>query len=133
MIKRLLRGSKLYSILFFKCPRCHRGAVFKDSNPYKLSRIFKMYENCSHCGLHYEIEPNFFYGSMYVSYGYAVAVFVATYVIMNIFGSPGVWDVVQVLAIVMLIAVPLVFRLSRITWLNLFVKYNPDKKGRSLK
>jgi hypothetical protein len=32
-----------------------------------------MHEKCSHCGLIYQIEPSFFYGAMYVSYGLNVA------------------------------------------------------------
>lgn len=132
MIRRL-KGSKVYSVLRFKCPRCQEGDVFVSSNPYNLSKMFKMYEHCPHCGLKYEIEPNFFYGSMYVSYGYSVAVFVATYIIMSLIYDPGIVDVVIALAAVLLIGTPLIFRLARITWLNMFIKYNPDKRGAKLK
>ncbi len=92
-----------------------------------------MHEHCPHCGLRYEIEPAFFYGAMYVSYGYGVALFVATYVIMRMFYTPSVWEVVIALAAIILLGSPLIFRLARITYLNLFVKYNPDKRGPKLK
>jgi len=127
------KGSKFYSIISFSCPRCQEGKVFKVKNPYRLDKTFQMHETCSNCGLRYEIEPSFFYGSMYVSYGYTVAIFVATYVIMNLIYNPGIWDIVIALAIVLLLGSPLILRLSRITWLNIFVKYNPDKRGPSLK
>ncbi len=127
------KGTKVYSVLHFKCPRCHEGEVFETRNPYLLSKLFKMHENCGHCGLRYEIEPSFFYGAMYVSYGYSVAFFVATYIIMNWIYEPDIWDIVIALAIILLLCTPLIFRLSRITWLNLFVKYNPDKRGPRLK
>ncbi len=127
------KGSKLYSILKFKCPRCHEGRIFESSNPYNLRKIFKMEETCSHCGLRYEIEPAFFYGAMYVSYGYAVAIFVATYVIMNWVYDPGVWDMVIALAVILFFGSPLLFRLARITWMNLFIKYRPDKRGGNFK
>jgi hypothetical protein len=40
-----------------------------------------MHDNCSHCGLKYQIEPSFFYGAMYVSYGLNVAVGIAAFII----------------------------------------------------
>lgn len=127
------KGSKLYSIFRFKCPRCHEGEVFESRNPYDLSRMFKMKDTCSNCGFRYEIEPGFFYGAMYVSYGYTVAVFVATYIIMNLIYDPSIIDVVIALAILLVIGSPLIFRLARITYLNLFVKYRPEKRGAKLK
>jgi uncharacterized protein (DUF983 family) len=123
------KGSKIYSIFNCRCPRCHEGEVFEDDNPYKLSKLFKMNQNCPHCGLRYEIEPNFFYGSMYVSYGYSVAIFAATYIIMNLFFEPSIRQVIGVLLAVVIVLAPLVFRLARITWLNTFVPYDPNKRG----
>lgn len=127
------KGSKLYSILHFKCPRCHEGEVFETRNPYRLSKLFQLNEVCSHCGLRYQIEPSFFYGAMYVSYGYSVALFVATYFVMEMLYEPKVFHVVIALALVLLLLTPLIFRLSRITWMNLFIKYNPEKRGPKLK
>jgi hypothetical protein len=42
-----------------------------------------MKENCSHCGLRYQIE--FFYGAMYVSYGLNVALGIAAFIVSFIF------------------------------------------------
>lgn len=132
-LKLIPEGNKLYSILNFKCPRCHKGEVFKEKNPYKLGQMFAMHEHCAHCGLRYLIEPSFFYGAMYVSYGYSVAFFVATWVVMNLIYEPTIGQIVLALAVILLLTTPLTFRLARITWLNLFVKYNPDKRGPKLK
>jgi uncharacterized protein (DUF983 family) len=123
------KGSKIYSIFNFRCPRCHEGEVFEDNNPYKLSKLFKMHQNCAHCGLRYELEPSFFFGSMYVSYGYSVALFVATYILMNLFFEPSIKQIIAVLLAVVILLAPLVLRLARITWLNIFVPYDPNKKG----
>ena len=132
-MKILPKGSKLYSIINFKCPRCHEGDVFLNRNPYKLGSLFQMHENCPHCELRYQIEPSFFYGAMYVSYGYSVAFFVATYIIMSWIYEPEIIHVVIALAAILLVFTPFIFRLSRITWLNLFVKYKPDRRGPNLK
>jgi hypothetical protein len=45
-----------------------------------------MHDNCSHCGLKYQIEPSFFYGAMYVSYGLNVAGIAAFIISFIIFG-----------------------------------------------
>lgn len=127
------KGSKVYSIVHSKCPRCHEGEVFKNKNPYALGEMFQLHEHCSHCGLRYEFEPGVFYGAMYVSYGYSIALFVAVYVIMSLIYDPGVWDIVIALAAILILGSPLILRLSRITWLNLFIKYDPEKRGERLK
>lgn len=132
-MKIITRGNKLYSILFSRCPRCHEGKVFKRKNPYNLGHMFDMHENCPHCGLRYQIEPSFFYGAMYVSYAYTVAIFVVTYLVMSAIYDPSVLDVVIALAIILVLGAPLIFRISRITWLNIFVKYEPEKRGANLK
>ena len=36
-----------------------------------------MHQDCPHCGFHFEIEPGFFWGAMYISYAFSVAVSVA--------------------------------------------------------
>lgn len=107
--------------------------MFLNKNPYKLGSLFQMHENCPHCGLRYQIEPSFFYGAMYVSYGYSVAFFVATYIIMSWIYEPEIIHVVIALATILLVFTPFIFRLSRITWLNLFVRYKPDRRGPNLK
>ena len=79
------KGKKIYSIAKGKCPRCHEGNFFKHSfniNPLKFTEIQK---NCSNCNLKFMLEPSFFYGSMYVSYGVGIAFAVAAFVISYLF------------------------------------------------
>ncbi|WP_417589393.1 DUF983 domain-containing protein [Owenweeksia hongkongensis] len=125
----LPKGSKLYSIFKYKCPRCHQGEVFKSKSSYNLPRMFDMHEQCSNCELRYEFEPGFFYGAMYVSYGLTVALGVATYVLMQMFFEASVAQIILVLVGVLIVGSPLVLRLSRIIWMNLFIKYEPEKRG----
>jgi len=61
--------TKLYGIIFDKCPRCLSSNLFIDSNPYHLSNITKMHQKCATCGCNFEKETWFFYGAMYASYG----------------------------------------------------------------
>ena len=83
----LKKGSKLNSILTGSCPKCQNESMYLDKNMLHLTKILKMNENCSHCGLKYQIEPSFFYGAMYVSYGLnvgiGIAAFIVSYVLLN--------------------------------------------------
>jgi uncharacterized protein (DUF983 family) len=127
IIAMFKKGQKLYSIFKMKCPKCHEGDLFKTSNPYKLSEMANMHDRCEHCGCNYHPEPSFYYGSMYVSYGYTVAVFVAVFVLGKYVFGLGIPGIVTALAIVLVLVAPYLFRLSRATWANLFIKYQPNK------
>jgi len=63
------KGNKLQSVFLGSCPKCQGESMYKDQNPYHLGRVYKMSEKCSKCGFKYKIEPSFFFGAMYVSYG----------------------------------------------------------------
>ena len=119
------KGSKVYAVTKMKCPRCHEGDLFKSSNPYKLREMANMYTRCPVCNQAYEPEPNFYYGSMYVSYAYTVAIFVAVVVLVKVILNLNMWYTLGALALVLLLTGPYLFRLSRATWLALFVKYKP--------
>lgn len=107
--------------------------MFTTSNPYDLKRMFQMKENCSNCELKYMIEPAFFYGAMYASYGLTVALGVATYVLTTMFFDPTIFQIIGILMGVLIVTSPIILRLSRIIWMNIFIKYNPDKRGVSFK
>ena len=54
------KGTKIYSILFGVCPKCHNESMYVIKNPYQLYDTLKMYERCRHCSTKYKIEPSFF-------------------------------------------------------------------------
>ena len=59
----------LKAVLLGRCPRCHRGPIFKP-----LRRGFgAMYEACPVRGLVFLRESGYFLGAMYLSYGLGVA------------------------------------------------------------
>ncbi|KAB2813675.1 DUF983 domain-containing protein [Phaeocystidibacter luteus] len=121
------KGTKVYGILKNKCPRCHEGDVFPNKNPYQLSKLTKVNDHCDVCGQSFEPEPNFYYGAMYVSYGFNVALFVASFVIGKYILGLETAGVIALLVGVVLILTPYIFRLSRITWLHINVKYKKDE------
>lgn len=123
-----------WSVLTMRCPRCRRGDMFKNSNPFKklsLSYILDMYGHCPVCRQKFDLEPGFWYGTGYVSYGLAVLIsgftFIAWWIIIGIstddnriFG----WLIFN--SILLVIIQPWLMRFSRVIYLLFFVKYSEN-------
>jgi uncharacterized protein (DUF983 family) len=118
------KGSKLYSIFTGTCPKCHEESMYVNPNPYVLSEIFEMHKKCSNCGKKYRIEPYFFYVSMYVSYGVGVAFAVAAFVISYVFMESSLVTAVIVVIITLIAFSPIIMRLSRNIWINIFIHFD---------
>ena len=122
----LKKGTTLYSILTGTCPKCHQESMYEDKNPYHLSKIYTMNDHCSHCGLHYKIEPSFFYGAMYVSYGLTVAIGIATFIIANLFVGLNLIQTFIAIIVSLVVLTPITARLSRNIYINIFVHYEKE-------
>ena len=122
----LKKGTKLYSILTGSCPKCHAESMYKNSNPYVLTQLFKMNERCSNCQTKYKIEPSFFYGSMYVSYAVGIAFAVAAFVISFLFIGADLKTSFIAIVATLIVFMPIIIRLSRNIWINIFMKYDED-------
>ena len=123
MAKLIGKGSKLNSIFRKKCPRCQEGDFF-TSHSYDMKKVGNLHENCSECGLKYEMEPGFYQGAMYVSYALGVALFVTFWVSFNLFFpwmSTGLQ--VTIVAIASIGLTPGMYAYSKIIWANLFISY----------
>ncbi len=118
----------MYSVLKGKCPRCHEGDFFEYPFTFNPSKITKLHKTCSECDLKYMIEPSFFYGAMYVNYGLTVALGVTTFVISKVILDTSLLQAFMAVFVLLLLLAPVNLRLSRILWINMFVKYNSHKK-----
>tara|TARA_R110002072_G_scaffold4384_11_gene30763 strand:+ start:30540 stop:30917 length:378 start_codon:yes stop_codon:yes gene_type:complete len=123
----MLKGTKLYSIFTGSCPVCQSESMYEENNPYKLNKIFKMHERCSHCSTKYKIEPSFFYGAMYVSYGLGVAFAVAAFIVSYVFFGGGLMTSFISIVGTLVIFMPVIMRLSRNIWINIFMSYDKEK------
>ena len=130
------KPSFLLSLFASKCPRCRRGPMFKEPNPYKkikLSHIFDMHDNCPECGQKYDLETGFWYGTGYVSYALAVAISVTTFVAWMVLIGVSTEDnrVFYWLGfngVLLILLQPWMMRLSRVIYLCFFVKYDENYK-----
>ena len=122
-LQMLKKGSKLNSILTGTCPRCQNESMYLDKNPLHFSKILKMNEKCSHCGLKYQIEPSFFYGAMYVSYGLNVALGIASFIISYLILESSIEVAFISILVSNVVLFPFVLRWSRNIYINMFVSF----------
>ena len=85
-----------------------------------------MHERCSVCHTKYKIEPSFFYGAMYVSYGLGVAVAVAAFIISFVFLNSSMATAFFSIMGALILLMPLNMRLARNIWISFFISYDPE-------
>lgn len=122
------KQSMLYSIVNNKCPRCHEGSFFITNNPYNLPKFDKQHDHCEVCGESFEREPGFYYGSMYVSYAWTVAFGVGLFLLIVGLLDYDVVTFLVTFGILQVLLMPFFYRISRLTWINFFVRYKAPQK-----
>jgi hypothetical protein len=127
-----------WSLFTMKCPRCRKGPMFVNNNPWKLKQTFKMHKNCPECGQPYELEVGFWYGTAYVSY--------AITVLMCVFSFAAWWLIIGmsttdnrfywwmgINGVMLVLLQPWIMRFSRVVYLYFFVSYDEDYKNTEVK
>jgi uncharacterized protein (DUF983 family) len=117
------------AIIEAKCPKCRRGDMFVEPW-FKYSKFYAVNKHCPVCGFRYEIEPGFFFGAMYMSYAFIVAIFtIVGLLIYLFFEEPSIWLYIVGINLAVLLLLPLIFRYSRVLYLYLFggVSYEGDE------
>jgi uncharacterized protein (DUF983 family) len=120
-------ASDTAALLALRCPRCHEGKIF--TSPALSFKFADMPKVCPVCGQPTEPEPGFYFGAMFVSYAFSVAIFAVTAVALYfLFGDPDIWVYVVTVAIVAMLCTPLSVRYSRMLMLYWFggVHYQPN-------
>ena len=71
------------------------------------------------------IEPAFYFGALYVSYGITVALCIVTFIISKLILNVALLTSFITIFVVLILFIPVNLRLSRILWINMFVSYKP--------
>ncbi len=100
--------------------------MYVDQNAYNLKNIYTMHEKCGHCGLHYQIEPSFFYGAMYVSYGLTVAIGVVSFILAKVIIGLSLLQSFVAIIVALIALMPITARLSRNIYINIFVHFDKN-------
>ncbi|MDP1801259.1 MAG: DUF983 domain-containing protein [Bacteroidota bacterium] len=111
--------NKLISMVKEKCPNCGKGDVFYKNLPF-LS-LPKMKEDCDVCNYHFDREPGYFLGAMYISYGLAVLEGIITFLICYfLFPKMETLYVVLTVCAVMFILSMRNYKWSRVFYMYIF-------------
>jgi uncharacterized protein (DUF983 family) len=116
------------SILKCKCPKCREGKVFTQSNAYH-PKFGDTEPTCNNCGLRFEMEQGFWYGAMYISYAFGVAIAIPIMVILSYLTELEIYEIAFIVMLVLILSMPLLFRYSRSVWLHIFVRYDKNTKN----
>lgn len=116
----------VYSTVANKCPRCHKGKVFENNNPYSFKNGLTMHDSCSECNLKYEREPGFFYGALYVSYALMSGIFIVWFLADLLWLHMEAVNLVIIVVSSMLLLFSVVYRTARIVWMNFFIRFNKN-------
>jgi len=120
-------NSNTNAIFQSKCPRCRKGSMFQHS-AFNILGFSKMNEKCPECGLKFEVEPGFFFGAMYISYAFNVALMVAVGVALSVLFDPELWVYVVSVISASVLFLPFSFRFSRVLFLHFFggIDFDPQ-------
>jgi uncharacterized protein (DUF983 family) len=114
-------------MLKLKCPRCHEGNLFSVSNPWNLQRMLEMPDCCPVCGQDFKIEPGFYSGALWPSYPLVIALGLLLASLLLFYPDYYVL-IFSVIGFSMILLQPIIMRLGRAIWINIFIKYDPTYK-----
>jgi uncharacterized protein (DUF983 family) len=102
-----------------KCPRCAKGYVFKQD--VSIFKIPIMHATCETCNYHFDREPGYFLGAMYISYALAVLQGILTYILLYL-TVPSLSTFYEILIIILVIILfaRKNYKLSRIIYIHIF-------------
>jgi uncharacterized protein (DUF983 family) len=116
------------AIIEQRCPRCREGKLFLGP-AYGSFNFYKMKYQCEVCEQVFDPEPGFYFGAMYISYAFLVAISVTSWVFLHVVFKPSFTTYLVVILIANVLLLPLIFRYSRTLFLYGFggIKYSNRK------
>ena len=100
-----------------KCPRCREGKLYSVGllSYRKLSDVNKQ---CSVCEANFHPEPDFYYGAMYISYGFSVGLVITSLTAINLLVEiPKLWMYLTMVVALNIILLPAMLRYSKVLYL----------------
>lgn len=113
-------ASPAAALLALRCPHCHQGRLFTHS-ALNLAHFADMPAHCPVCAVPFEPEPGFYWGAMFISYAFSVAIVLAVGALVYVLGgNPDTWVYVLAVAAATLVLAPAALRYSRALMLYWF-------------
>ncbi len=126
------KGTKKYSVIHLKCPKCQEGNLFVHRNPYNLRTCLLMPDRCPVCNQDFQIEPGFYYGALWTSYPLVVLITIAVTSFFYLYLDVPLYVFIFILAFSMLGLQPYILRFGRAVWINVFVRFDKNKAVENL-
>ncbi|PSL07888.1 uncharacterized protein DUF983 [Cecembia rubra] len=117
------------AMLHGKCPSCREGNIF-PTRVFSYRKLTEVNHQCPKCDAVLTPEPDFFYGAMYISYAFSVALMVTVFTAINILVDHAPLSTYLIIIIVSnILLLPPMLRYSKILYLYGLgkLKYNPEK------
>lgn len=70
------KGTKRYSIVKLKCPRCQIGNLFCNPGLMVFSNILEMPDKCPNCKQDFKQEPGYYTSALWISYPIVLIIFI---------------------------------------------------------
>lgn len=107
--------------------------MYANKSIFPLKEFMDMPEHCTECGLKFEIETGFWFGTGYVSYALSVAtIFIMAVIFALTYGftwrNNSIFIFIGVMISSLVILQPWIMRFSRVLYIYVFVKYNSFKR-----
>lgn len=109
--------SGFQAILGAKCPQCREGDLFPVS-PFSFRKISAINQTCPNCNANLNPEPDFYYGAMYISYAFSVALVITALTAINVLiEKPELWMYLTIVVIGNMLLFPAMLRYSKVLYL----------------
>lgn len=122
--------SLVSAMLGGKCPNCRTGSLFPASL-YSYRKLSDVHHKCPTCQSVLTPEPDFYYGAMYISYAFSVALVITGMVAINVLvGRQELWVYGVVIVVANALLTPFMLRYSKVLYLYGVGKlsYDPNWK-----
>ncbi|MBN3519147.1 DUF983 domain-containing protein [Algoriphagus lutimaris] len=109
--------SGFQAMLGAKCPQCRTGNIFPVS-PFSFRKLSAIHNTCPHCQANLNPEPDFYYGAMYISYAFSVALVITALTAINVLvEEPELWMYLATVVVGNLLLFPAMLRYSKVLYL----------------
>lgn len=116
----------LKSIFSFRCPGCRQHSMFVGKT-FDFNNLGKVYTLCPNCGTDLYIEPGFYWGAIYLAWGFSAMFALVQFLLYhNVFGF-SFRTTVTLFVVVQLLISPYIYRLSKSVWVHIVVRYKGER------
>lgn len=99
------------------CPQCREGKLF-SVNLFSYFKLTEINKSCKVCGANLNPEPDFYYGAMYISYAFSVALVITALTAINVLVEvPELWMYLTTVVVLNIVLLPAMLRYSKVLYL----------------